>query len=147
MDELIKTLYADYELIDYKIRDTQIVFKIASNIKSCICPYCGMASSRVHSTYQREIQDLPIHNKQTILLVNTRKIFCDNSDCQFKTFSERHPFVTKSGKKTERLVTNILNTSLQLSSTSASKLLKTESVRVCKSSICTLLKKNAIHCG
>jgi hypothetical protein len=73
MDEFIKMLNADYDLVDYKIKDTQIVFEIASNKSNCTSPYCGMASSKVHSAYQREIQDLSIHNKQTILLVNTRK--------------------------------------------------------------------------
>lgn len=147
VDEFIKTLSKDYELVEYKIQDTQVVFEIASAKNICTCPFCGMTSSRVHSTYQREIQDLPLHNKQTVLLVHTRKIFCENSDCQAITFAERHPFVAKNGKKTDRLVTNILNTSLQLSSISASRLLKTESIKVCKSSICTLLKKNAIPCG
>lgn len=147
MDEFIKMLSTDYELLDFKIKDTQIVFEIPSTKKSCTCPFCNNTSSRVHSTYQREIQDLPLHNKQTVLLVNTRKIFCENPDCQATTFAERHPFAAKNGKKTDRLVTNILNTSLQLSSINASRLLKTESVMVCKSSICKLLKKKAIHCG
>lgn len=147
MDEFIKMLSADYELVDYKIKDTRIVFEIASAKNKCTCPFCGFASSRVHSTYKREVQDLPLHNKQTVLLVNTRKMFCENPNCQATTFAERHPFVARNGKKTDRLVTNILNTSLQLSSISASRLLKTVSVKICKSSICTLLKKNAIHCG
>ena len=147
MDEFIKMLSKDYELVNYKIEDNQIIFEIASVNNSCTCPFCGMTSSRIHSIYQREIQDLPIHNKQTILLVHTRKMFCENPDCQATTFAERHPFVAEYGKKTDRLVMNILNTSLQLSSISASRLLKTESVNVCKSSICILLKKNALHCG
>lgn len=33
------------------------------------------------------------------------------------------------------------------SSVNASKVLKTSNIDVCKSSICELLKKNAIHCG
>lgn len=147
MDEFIKMLNKDYELMNYKIEDNQIEFEIVSVKNSCTCPFCGMTSSRIHSIYQREIQDLPLHNKQTILLVRTRKMFCENPDCQATTFAERHPFVAKNRKKTDRLVTNILNTSLQLSSISASRLLKTESIKVCKSSICTLLKKNALHCG
>lgn len=147
MDEFIKMLNKDYKLMNYKIEDNQIEFEIVSVKNSCNCPFCGMTSSRIHSIYQREIQDLPLHNKQTILLVHTRKMFCENPDCQATTFAERHPFVAKNGKKTDRLVTNILNTSLQLSSISASRLLKTESIKVCKSSICTLLKKNALHCG
>lgn len=147
MDEFIKMLSTDYELVDFKIKDTQIVFEIASTKKSCTCSFCGMTTSRIHSTYQRKIQDLPLHNKQTVLLVHTRKMFCENPDCQATTFAEWHPFVAKNGKKTDRLVTTILNTSLQLSSINASRLLKTASVKVCKSSICTLLKKNAINCG
>lgn len=147
MDEFIKMLSEDYKLVNYKIKDNQITFEIASAKNSCTCSFCGMTSSKIHSVYQREIQDLPLHNKQTILLVHTRKMFCENPDCQATTFAEQHPFVAKYGIKTDRLVMNILNTSLQLSSISASKLLKTVSVKVCKSSICTLLKKNAIYCG
>ena len=85
--------------------------------------------------------------KKVILLVDTRKMRCMNPDCSHKTFSEKHPFVTAKSKKTNRLIQNILYTSSQLSSLNASKLLKSENITVCKSSICDLLKKNAIHCG
>jgi len=142
MNEFIKMLNPDYELIRYKVTNSQIIFEIASAIKSICCPYCCTSSMKVHSTYQREIQDLPIQNKQVILLVNTRKMFCSNEKCSHKTYTEIHPFVARNGKKTERLVSNILNTSLKLSSISASKLLKSESIKACKSSICNLIKKN-----
>lgn len=142
MDEFIKLLSSDYELLRYKFTDSLIVFEVISTKQSVCCPYCGTPSTKVHSTYQREIQDLPIQNKQFILLVNTRKMFCRNPDCSYRTFSEKHSFVVRSGKKTERLIANILNTSLKLSSVNASKLLESESIKVCKSSICNLLKKN-----
>lgn len=64
-----------------------------------------------------------------------------NPDCSHKTFSEKHPFVTAKSKKTNRLIQNILYASSQLSSLNASKLLKSENITVCKSSICDLLKK------
>lgn len=60
---------------------------------------------------------------------------------------QKNLIVNSHGKKTNRLVSKILNTSTKLSSVSASILLKSNSVKVCKSSICDLLKKNAIHCG
>lgn len=82
------------------------------------CPYCGTISSKVHSFYEREIQDLPMQNRKVIFLVKTR-----------------------------RLVQNILFTSAQLSSVNAEKILKSNSIEVGKSSICSLLKKNAINCG
>ena len=105
------------------------------------CPYCGKVSSKIHSVYQREIQDIPIQNKQTIVLLNTRKMFCSNPACDHKTFSERFDFIASRERKTKRLVNKILLTSTKVSSISASALLKERSIKVCKSSICDLLKK------
>ena len=147
MDEFIKSLNQDYELVRYRSKDKEVVFHIKSSKKELACPFCGSKSMHVHSTYQREIQDLPIQDKQVVLLVDTRKFFCYNPDCLHKTFAERHPFAAQKAKKTDRLVKNIIHTSTQLSSLNASRLLKSENVVVCKSSICSLLKKNAVHCG
>ena len=96
---------------------------------------------KVHSIYYREIQDLPIQEKQVILLVKTRKMFCTNNDCKHRTFSERHSFASDKAKKTNRLIKHVIYTSTQLSSLNASKLLKSEKIQVGKSSICMLLKK------
>ncbi|WP_373264489.1 transposase family protein [Hungatella hathewayi] len=73
--------------------------KIQSVKENVSCPYCGCSSSRVHSTYLREIQDIPFQDKQTILLLSTRKMFCDNPKCIFKTFSEQSDFVKPKVKK------------------------------------------------
>lgn len=140
--QLIKLLDNSLECTSCKIKNNQIILAIQSVKEKLNCPYCGCPSTRVHSVYEREIQD-----KQTILLLTTRKMFCDNLDCTFKTFSERFDFVNPKGKKTNRLIEKILVTSTKLSSVSASSLLKTGSVKACKSSICDLLKKNAGTCG
>lgn len=141
MNDIIKHLNPDYELLHYKATKSQFIFMIAPKKDSSFCPYCGTLSTKVHSCYQREIQDLPLQGKQSILLVDTRKFFCTNPECKHTTFSERHPFTAKNGKKTERLVENIIQTSLKMSSINASKLLKNSAVKSCKSSICELLKK------
>lgn len=147
MDEFIKLLNPNYELVQYHIKDKIVIFNIQSCVKELECPFCGSKTTQIHSIYQREIQDLPIQDKKVVLLVNTRKMFCNNPNCTHKTFSEKHPFVEPKAKKTDRLIKNIINTSAQLSSLNASKLLKSENITACKSSICSLLKKNAIHCG
>ena len=147
MDEFIKLLDPNYELVQYRIKNKMIIFTIQSIRSELECPFCGCKTKQVHSRYQREIQDLPIQDRQVILLVNTRKMFCNNPNCSHKTFSEKHPFVATKGKKTDRLIKNIIYTSTQLSSLTASKLLKSENITICKSSICNLLKKNAITCG
>ena len=97
MDEFIKLL-KDYELVKYRIKDKAVIFNIQSSKKELACPFCGSKSIWVHSTYQREIQDLPIQDKQVILLVDTRKMFCKNPDCLHKTFAETHPFAAPRAK-------------------------------------------------
>lgn len=145
--EIIKLLDVNMECINCKIKGNQVIFNIQSRNNIGICLYCGSESSRVHSSYQREIQDLPIQEKQTILLIRTRKMFCDNPNCNHKTFSETFDFVAPKAKKTKRLIDKILRTSTKLSSVSASSVLNQSAIKTCKSSICDLLKKNAIECG
>ena len=147
MEEFILSLDPNYRLDGCRIKDNTVVYEISSLLESVECPYCGEASSKVHSCYQREIQDLPMQNKKVILLVKTRKMFCKNEACIKKTFSEKHLFVAANGKKTKRLERNIIYTSVQLSSVGASKVLKSNGIDICKSSICSLLKKNAGNCG
>ena len=144
---IIKLLDSGLECSKSKIKNGMIVLHIHSTKQKLICPYCGHISSRVHSVYQREIQDIPRHEKQTILLLDTRKLYCDYLECTHTTFAERFDFVASNGKKTKRLVDKVLMTSAKLSSVNASSLLKADSVKASKSSICDLLKKNAFPCG
>ena len=66
MDEFIKLLNKDYELVHYQIKDKAIIFHIQSSRKELTCPFCGSKSMRIHSTYEREIQDLPIDRKSVV---------------------------------------------------------------------------------
>lgn len=145
--ELIKALDKDLECFDFKIKKDKIIMEIHSTQKVVVCPFCGYVSSRVHSIYQREIQDISVQDKQLILLLDTRKMFCDNFECEHKTFAERFDFLAPNAQKTKRLLDKILITSTKLSSVSATTLLKASRIKTSKSSICDLLKKNASHCG
>lgn len=143
----IKLLDKNLVCTDYKIRDDKFILIVESDAREVKCPFCGSPYSKIHSVYQCEIQDIPMQDKQTILLLNTRKMFCLNENCTHKTFTERFDFVAPNGKKTKRLIDKILITSTKLSSVTASALLESSSIKACKSSICNLLKKNASHCG
>ncbi len=71
MNELIQMLSEDYELNDYRVKGQKIVMEIESTQNILRCPYCGSISQKVHSRYQRDIQDLPIQGRQVVLLVTT----------------------------------------------------------------------------
>ena len=106
----VKLLDENLECIDYKLKNDKIILLAKSSKKSVCCPYCGCISDKVHSEYQREIQDIPMQDKQTILLLNTRKMFCLNKDCAHKTFSERFDFISSNGKKTKRYNGSVVKT-------------------------------------
>lgn len=40
-------------------------------MKEVKCPYCGALALKVHSTYEREIHNLPMQNRKAILLVKS----------------------------------------------------------------------------
>ena len=109
---------------------------IQSIKKQLECPFCKVSSDKVHSVYQREIQDIPIHNRQTILLLKTRKMFCLNPECHQKTFSEPFEFVSSKSKKTKRLIDKIQMTTANL--------LKSHSCELCMRS-CVLKISHTNH--
>ena len=68
--EIIRSLSPDLECIRCRLKTRQIIFEVQSARRQVPCPYCGTFSSKVHSVYQREIQDIPLQDRQTILLLN-----------------------------------------------------------------------------
>lgn len=143
MDVVISSLDKNYRISETRVKDTEIILYISSIKETLRCPYCGKESKKVHSHHTRKIQDLPIADRRTVLIVATRKMKCINSNCSHKFFSEQHSFASSNAQKTNRLIERILKTSSEMSSVCSSRLLKNEGITIGKSSICTLLKKNA----
>ena len=141
MDEFIKELDQNLDYLEHEINADEITIYVSSNRKVCNCPYCNSPSMRVHSRYAKSFQDLPIMGKKTKIVIENRKFFCDNPDCDFTTFAERFDFLAQNGKKTKRLIDKIVDVSLNTSSVAASKTLRNGIADVGKSTICNLLKK------
>ena len=147
MDEFIKTLDECLDYVSHEIIDDLINITVKSNRQEAVCPFCGTPSSKVRSSYPRGFQDLPVMGKKTIILINNRKMFCNNPDCAHKTFAERFNFLGDNAYRTNRLETEVLRVSLNSSSVAASALLSESTVIIGKSAICKLLKKNRSNGG
>lgn len=141
MEGLIKLLNDNLTLKSSEIIEDTIFLHVESLLPEVKCPYCGTKSSRVHSHYQRKFQDLPIQGMKTVIVLNNRKLFCDNQGCLHRTFAEPLDFIKPKSKKTNRLIDEIISLSKSMSSISAQKYLRKNVVRVGKSTICELLKK------
>lgn len=53
------------------------------------CPGCGTLSRRVHSRYRRRLSDTAITGREVVIRLRVRRLFCDNSDCDRRTFAEQ----------------------------------------------------------
>lgn len=141
LEELIKLLDSHLTLLSTDFQEDTIYLLVKSTLNEVSCPFCGTLSSRVHSRYLREFQDLPLQNRKTIIRLHNRKFFCDNPNCSHRTFAEPFTFIRPKSKKTNRLIEEIITLSKSMSSVSAEKYLRKNVVRVGKSTICELLKK------
>lgn len=147
MDDFIKLLDPDLDYISHEIIGDTIFIRVASNKEEAVCPYCGHASSKRHSTYERSFQDLPVMGMKSRIIIQNRKMFCTNPECSHKTFAEAFGFIRPKAKKSNRLLEKIIDVSLNVSSVNAADILKGGIADVGKSTICNLLKKRYTPCG
>lgn len=108
---------------------------IKSHPHSSRCPHCGAESRKLHSTYERVLQDTPIHCKQTFLHANVYKYECPNPQCPCTVFMEALPFAKASQVRTDALNTLILGVSMFLSNEGASRVLSLLGVAVSNDTI------------
>jgi transposase len=52
------------------------------------CTGCGQRSARIHSRYERQLQDLPAHGRCVRLQVQVRRFRCGNAACKRQIFGE-----------------------------------------------------------
>ena len=141
MQSIVELLDEHLQYIEHTIEEGRIIIHVASNKSTGYCKYCGTESRALHSVYERTVHDLPIQGKKVTLIINRRKFFCINKECEKKTFAEQFDFFKGNERKTNRLQAEILEVSLTQSSISASKYLRKNVTNVGKSTICNLLKK------
>jgi len=145
MKEIAKLLDENLNYQNHEIINHIIYIYVTSNRSEVECKFCKTPSNRVHSHYSRSFQDLPLLGKKVIIVLNNRKLFCDNPNCSQTTFSETFDFIGHKAKKTNRLKEEIVQVALTQSSISACTYLKQYVADVRKSTICNYLKKRSTN--
>lgn len=119
----------NYVIYDYEENEKEIHLYIKSKIKTRKCSKCGK-ECHIHSTYNRVLQDTPIHNKTTYLHMKAYEYECLNSECKIKIFNEELEFAKKHQVMTDALIQLILGISIFLSNSCASLILSFIGVKV-----------------
>ncbi len=91
-------------LEEISVETGKIVLKVTANQEGYSCPECHLASTRVHSSYQRTLADLPCTGIPVSIHWTVRRFFCDNSECERVTFVEQISKVAaRYARRTSRL--------------------------------------------
>ena len=72
------------------------------------CPICGAKSHSVHSHYVRVLSSLPLHGKQVVIKLTTRRFRCKNTKCPRHVFSEQITGVSERHGRRTACVTELL---------------------------------------
>ncbi|MET9894421.1 transposase family protein [Streptomyces sp. NPDC006465] len=63
------------------------------------CPQCKHPAIRVHSRYWRQIPELPAGGRGLTVRLHVRRFFCDQSQCQRRTFVEQVAGLTEPRRR------------------------------------------------
>lgn len=143
MYELINELDPFLVYESHSFTDHTFIITVSSTRIEAPCPYCGQFSSRVHSLYPRQFQDLPIQGQKVQIQLQNRKFICKNPICDHKTFSERFECIAEKATRSKRLEEEILSIAIHCSSVTAAKVIRKGTANIGKSTICNLLHKGA----
>ncbi|MFE0372757.1 ISL3 family transposase [Streptomyces tendae] len=72
------------------------------------CPDCRKRARRVHSTYQRDLNERPLGSRQVVVRLRVRRYFCDRKNCSRKTFVEQVPGLSERHRRSSTGLTGWL---------------------------------------
>ena len=122
--------------------NTQLQVTVASTQAIAPCPLCQTLSRRVHSRYERTLQDLTLAHYSMTLQLQVRKFFCINSACVRRIFTERIPQVAAPwARKTVRLVGRLQQIGIALGGAAGARLSDHLDYRACGSTLLNHLKQ------
>jgi transposase len=100
-----------------------ITLTLRSRQRTTRCPLCSRRASRIHSRYERTLADLPWGEHPVVLRLRVRRLFCDNSHCERRIFTERLPGIAAPwSRKTARLATQLTTLGLALGGAAGARL-------------------------
>jgi transposase len=85
----------ELEVLATSVTEARVSLQLQFTAPIAYCPLCSSLSTRIHSRYERKLQDLPISGKVVELRLCTRKFFCQKEGCPRKIFAQQQPSCLK----------------------------------------------------
>lgn len=142
---LLKVLFPRLSevIIDELVRSgSSVRFTARCTAPTARCPGCGTSAGRVHSRYVRRPADTAVGGQPTVIDLQIRRFFCENSDCGKKTFAEQVEGLTwRYGRRTVLLQQALEQVALMLGGAAGERLAAKLSMPVSSSTLLLLVRR------
>ena len=81
---------------------TQVLLRLVATASTARCPVCATPSSSVHSSYTRQLADLPWGRARVHILLRVRKFRCGTPTCPQRVFERLPTLVAPYARQTAR---------------------------------------------
>jgi transposase len=102
--QLLLPLGAGLVVEQVRLCDEIVHLTVRCEAAGANCPVCGAWSEAFHSSYERNLGDLPIAGRRAIIDLRVRRFRCYQPECPRKTFVEQAPVLAERyAHRTRRL--------------------------------------------
>jgi transposase len=129
----------------HEIGTARIVIHAHGASATSVCPTCGLASSSLHSHYERSLGDFPAHGRRLGIRLAARRFRCRNAACERQVFTERFApdLIQAHARRTSRLEVVLHAIGLALGGRPGERLAARLSMPVCADTLLRLLRRLA----
>jgi transposase len=121
---------------------TQITLFVSSTQTEPRCPACDVPAQHIHSRYIRALTDLPWSGNRVMWRLRVRKLFCRNTICPQRIFTERLPGLAAPwARRTLRLATRLLALGLALGGAAGVRLSQSLSLPVSRNTLLRVIRR------
>jgi hypothetical protein len=79
----------EFEVLTTCVTEAKVSLQLQFSAPTGYCPLCHSLSTRIHSRYERKLQDLPISGKVVEVRLYSRKFFCQQESCPRRIFAQQ----------------------------------------------------------
>jgi transposase len=111
-----------------------------------VCTGCGQRSARIHSRYERQLQDLPAHGRCVRFRVQVRRFRCGNTACKRQIFGELlgAGVAQKAARRTARLDGIVHHLGMALGGRPAARLARQVMLPVSRDTLLRVVRRRAL---
>ena len=102
--QLLLPTGAGLQVEQVQLRDEIVHVTVRCEAPGANCRACGVWSEAFHSSYERNLGDLPIAGRQAVIDLQVRRFRCYQPECPRTTFVEQAPILAERyAHRTRRL--------------------------------------------